>query len=325
MKAVVCTRYGPPEVLQVQEVETPIPKDNEVRIKIYATTVTPSDGLLRSGSTIESRIFIGFAKPRKTYQIPGTEFSGVIDRVGSAVTHFKPGDEVYGFRGFGTGACAEYKTMREGDSLALKPGNLSHAEAAALVDGASTALFFLRDKASIQPGQKVLINGASGSIGSYAIQLAKHFGARVTGVCSTRNIDLVTSLGADRVIDYTTEDFTQSGESYDIIFDTVGKSTFAACRPILAERGLYLVTTGNMLVNYVMTLWTSVFSKKRMIFALSVDKREALNFLRELAEEGKIRPIVDRRYPLEDVVDAHHYLDTGRKRGNVVITVVQAT
>lgn len=279
---------------------------------------------MRSGASLLGRLILGLRKPRKKFQILGTELAGEIESVGQAVKQFKAGDQVYGFRGFGTGAYAEYKCMPENKGLALKPANLSYEEAAAIVDGASTALFFLRDKGKIQPGQKVLINGASGSIGSFAVQLARYFGADVTGVCSVRNVELVKSLGADHVIDYTQEDFTQNGQTYDIIFDTVGKSSFARCKASLKDNGCYLVTTGNMLINTALTLWTSMVGGKKMIFALSVDKREALIFLKGLAEAGELKPVIDRCYPMEQIVEAHRHVESGRKRGNVVISIEHA-
>jgi NADPH2:quinone reductase len=211
--------------------------------------------------------------------------------------------------------------MPEKGSLAIKPTNLTYEEATAAVDGASTALFFLRDKAKIQSGQKVLIIGASGCIGSFAVQLARHFGAEVTGVCSTTNVELVKSLGADRVIDYTQEDFTKNNETYDIIFDTAGKSSFSRCKSSLKKNGRYLLTTGNMLANYVLTLWTSMVGSQKFVFGLSIEKTEALIFLKELIEAGKIKPIIDRCYPLEQTAEAHRYVEAGHKKGNVVITV----
>lgn len=321
MKAIVYTAYGPPDVLQLKEVEKPTPKDNEVLIRVHATTVTPSDGLMRSGVSLMGRIITGFRKPSEKFRILGIELAGEIEAVGKDVKRFKPGDQVYGFRGFGTGAYAEYKCMPEKGSLALKPANITYAEAAAVVDGATTALFFLKDKGNIQSGQKILINGASGSIGTMAVQLAKYFGAEVTGVCSTANLALVQALGADKVIDYTQEDFTQNGESYDLIFDTVGKSSFARCENSLKKNGRYLVTTGAMLTNYWLTLWTSIVGGKKVIFALSIEKNEALVSLKELLEAGQIKPIIDRHYPLEQIAEAHRYVEKGHKKGNVVITL----
>ncbi len=321
MRAAVCEQYGAPDVLQIREVESPHPKADEVLIRVHAATVTPSDTLMRSGSTVMTRVILGFRKPRPRYRIPGTEFAGVVEATGEQVRRFKPGDAVYGFRGFGTGTCAEYKCMSARGSVALKPANMSFEQAAALVDGATTALFFLRDKARIESGQQVLINGASGSIGTYAVQIAKYLGADVTGVCSTRNIELVASLGADRVIDYTAEDFVTRGETYDVIFDTVGKRSFAACKPALKPDGCYMVTTGNIVANFIQSGWSSVVGGKRMIYAMSVDKREALEVIKDFAESDIIRPVIDMTYPLDEIVEAHRYVDTGRKRGNVVITI----
>ena len=319
MKAVVYSEYGSPDVLQLTEVEKPVPKDNEVLIKVYATTATATEGLMRRGEPFWGRIIFGFTKPRKRFRILGLELAGEIEAVGQEVRRFKPGDQVYGFRGFGTGALAEYKCMPEKGSLAPKPANMTYEEAAASVDGATTALYFLRDKAKIQPGQKVLIIGASGSIGTFAVQLAKYFGADVTGVCSTTNLELVKSLGADQVIDYTQEDFTQSGETYDLIFDTVGKSSFSRCKESLKQNGCYLPTVG--LVNNFLMLWTSIIGGRRVISGMALEKNESLIFLKALLEAGTIKPVIDRRYPLEQAVEAHRYVDTGHKKGNVVITV----
>jgi NADPH2:quinone reductase len=248
------------------------------------------------------------------------EFAGEVESVGQEVKRFRIGDEVYGFTGFHLGAYAEYVRMPENGSLALKPTNLTYEEAAAMVDGATTALFFLRDKGQIQRGQKVLIIGASGSIGTFAVQLAKYFGADVTGVCSMTNVELVKSLGADHVVDYTREDFTQNGEIYDIIFDTVGKSSFARCKGSLTANGRYLLTNGSMLANFLLTWWTSIIGGKRMIFGLSIEKAKALALIKELVEAGTLKPVIDRCYPLEQIAEAHRYVDTGHKKGNVVIT-----
>jgi NADPH2:quinone reductase len=319
MKASVYEKYGPPEVVQLKEVEKPVPADNEVLIKIHATTATAAERMMRSGKPYWGRIILGLIKPGKKYRILGLELAGEIEAVGKDVGRFQPGDQVYGFRGFGTGALAEYKCMPETGSLALKPANLTYEEAAAVVDGATTALFFLKEKANIQRGQKVLIIGASGSIGTYAVQLANYFGAEVTGVCSTANLELVKSLGADKVIDYTQEDFTQNGETYDVVFDTVGKSSFARCKDLLKKNGCYLPTTG--LFNYALTGWTSLIGGKKVLSGMSVEKNEALIFIKELIEAGEIKPVIDRRYPMEQAIEAHRYVDKGHKKGNVVITV----
>jgi NADPH:quinone reductase-like Zn-dependent oxidoreductase len=317
VKAIVYTQYGPPDVLQLKEVEKPTPKDNEVLVKVHATTVTPSCCMVRKGNPLWGRIILGFTKPRK--KTPGIELAGEVEAVGKDVKRFRKGDQVYGFTGFGLGAYAEYTLMPEQGSLVLKPANMTYEEAAASVDGASTALFFLRDKGNIRSGQKVLIYGASGSIGTYAVQLAKYFGADVTGVCIARNSELVMSLGADKVIDYTQEDFTQNGETYDIIFDTVGKSSFARCKNSLTPNGCYLPTVG--LINTALKLWTSLRGGKKVISGMSIEKKSALVFLKELFEAGTLKPVIDRCYPLEQIAQAHEYVEKGHKKGNVVITV----
>jgi NADPH:quinone reductase-like Zn-dependent oxidoreductase len=320
MKAIVYTEYGPPDVLKLKEVAKPVPKDDEVLIRVYATTVTAADGMMRRGDSFISRIILGLRKPRTKFKIPGLELAGEIESVGKNVKRFIKGDQVYGFTGFGPGAYAEYKCMPEKGSLIIKPTNMAYEEAAAVVDGASTALFFLRDKANIQSGQKVLINGASGSIGTFAVQLAKYFGAEVTGVCSTANLELVKSLGASKVVDYTKQDFTKSGETYDIIFDTVGKSSFSRCKGSLKKNGRYIVTVMG-LTPLVQTLWTRVVGGKKVIFTMSIEKTEALIFIKELVEAGKLKPVIDKSYPLEQITNAHRYVEKGHKKGNVVITV----
>ncbi len=320
MKAIVYTKYGPPDVLQLKEVAKPVPKDDEVLIKVHATTVTTADGMMRRGDSLISRIILGLRKPRRKFKIPGLELAGEIESVGKNVKRFMKGDQVYGFTGFGPGAYAEYKCMPEKGSLVIKPTNMTYEEAAAVVDGASTALFFLRDKANIQSGEKVLINGASGSIGTFAVQLAKYFGAEVTGVCSTANLELVKSLGANKVVDYTKQDFTKNGETYDIIFDTVGKSSFSRCKGSLKKNGRYIVTVMG-LTPLVQTLWTRVVGGKKVIFTMSIEKTEALIFIKELIEAGKLKPVIDKCYPLEQIADAHRYVEKGHKKGNVVITV----
>jgi NADPH:quinone reductase-like Zn-dependent oxidoreductase len=320
MKAVLCTKYGPPEVLQLKEIEKPTPRNNEVLIKIYATTATSPDGLMRSGKSLLGRMIMGFKKPRHKYRIPGLELAGKVEAVGKDVKRFREGDQVYGFTGFSPGAYAEYKCMSESGSLAIKPSNMTYEETAAIVDGGTTALFFLKDKAHIKSGEKVLINGASGSMGTAAVQLAKYFGAEVTGVCSTANVELVKSLGADKVIDYTKEDFTKNGETYDIIFDVVSKSSFSLCKTSLKQNGRYIVTIQG-LAPVVQTLWTKVAGNKRVIFSWSINKAEALVFLRKLIEAEKFKAVIDRCYPLEQVAEAHQFIEKGHKKGSVVITV----
>jgi NADPH:quinone reductase-like Zn-dependent oxidoreductase len=320
MKAIVYKKYGSPDVLELLEVEKPAPEPNEVMIKVFATTVTTADCMMRRGDTVMSRILLGLRKPMKRYQILGTEFSGKIVEVGSKVVKFIPGDEVYAFRGFGTGCYSQYKCMIENGSLAKKPVNITFEEAASVVDGATTALFFLKEKANIQKGLRVLINGASGSIGTFAVQLAKYFGAEVTGVCSTKNIELIRSLGADKVVDYTKEDFEKTGETYDIIFDTVGKSSFAKSRKALKPKGKYISTVMSLKL-VLQAIITKYGDKKKVIFAMSLNKTEALNFIRPLIEDGKLRTIIDKKYQFEELREAHAYVEEGHKKGNVVITV----
>jgi NADPH:quinone reductase-like Zn-dependent oxidoreductase len=320
MKAIVYKKYGSPDVFESLDLDKPIPGPGEVLVKVFASTVTAADCMMRRGDTILSRILLGLLKPKKKYQILGTEFSGIVEAAGSSVKKFKPGDAVYAFRGFGTGCYAQYKCINENGSLALKPCNMEFPEAASVVDGATTALFFLKEKANIQKGQKVLINGASGSVGSFAVQLAKYFGAEVTGVCSTKNIDMVYSLGADKVVDYTKEDFTGTGDTYDIIFDTIGRSSFARCRKVLKNNGKYVVTLMSFKV-ILQSIFTKPGNSKKVIFAMSLNKTGALNFIRTLIEEGKLKTIIDRQYQLEELPAAHEYVEKGHKIGNVVITV----
>ena len=319
MKAVVCEEYGPSEVLKLKEVEKPIPKDNEVQIRIHATTVTSGDVWIRSSTYapwfwLPARIMFGLRKPRK--KIPGNELAGEIESVGKDVTLFRKGDQVFGIHwgvSFG-GANAEYKCLPE-DGVAIKPTNMTYEEAAAVPIGGSTALHLLR-KGDIQSGQKVLIFGASGSVGTFAVQLAKYFGAEVTGVCSTTNIEMVKSLGADNVVDYTKEDFTKSGETYDIIFDAVRKTSFSRCKSSLKQRGVYITVDWPLL----QALWTSIVGSRKVVFGIA-KRIEDLTFLRELIEAGKLKSVIDRTYTLEQIVEAHRYVDKGHKKGNVVITV----
>jgi NADPH:quinone reductase-like Zn-dependent oxidoreductase len=322
MKAIVCTKYGPPEALQLQEVAKPIPKEDEVLVKVYATTVTIGDVRMRSatfppGLGLIMRLGFGFRGPRKN--ILGEEFAGEIEAVGVDVKRFKEGDQVFGDANPGLGAYAEYICLPEEGMVATRPANLTYEEAAAGPSAALSALYYLR-KGSIQSGQKVLINGASGALGTAAVQLAKYFGAEVTGVCSTTNLELAKSLGADMVIDYTEEDFTKSGQTYDFIFDAVNKSSFSRCESSLKQRGIYLVSVPTLAIILQM-LWTSMIGSKKVILGVPKNSTEDLILLKELIEAGKIKPVIDRRYPLEQIAEAHRYVDKGHKKGNVVITV----
>lgn len=320
MKAIVCTKYGSPEVLQLQEVERPILKDKEVLIKVYASSITAADTMMRRGVPFYSRLFLGLTKPKAA--ITGTGFGGVIEAVGKEVSLFKVGEEVFGETVFGFGTNAEYISVSEDEVFLTKPLNVSFEEAATICDGPLTSWNFLKVIGNIQPGQKVLINGASGSLGTAGVQLAKYFGAEVTGVCSGANVELVKSLGADRVIDYKTEDFTENGETYDLIYDTIGKSSFSKCKKILTAKGGYLspVLSFSLLLKM---FWTSMFGSKKAKFSATgmlpiPELRIYLKEIKVLLETGQLKAVMDRHYSLEDVAEAHWYVDTGRKKGNVV-------
>lgn len=321
MKAIVCTKYGSPDYLQVQEVAKPQPKENEILIKVKATTVTKADTMMRRAEPFISRFFLGFFKPRNS--IMGTGFSGVVEQVGKAVKDYQKGDLVFGETGVNFSANAEYICLPQDGVLASKPSNLSHEEAAPLCDGPLTSLNFLKNLGNIKAGQKVLINGASGSLGTAAVQLAKYYGAEVTGVCSTRNIALVKSLGADKVVDYTTTDFTQTGEKYDIIYDTVGKSSFSRCKNVLSSNGLYLSPVLNMRLLFQM-MWTSKMSSQKAMFSATgllppPELRLMLEELTAIIKKGKLKMVIDSQYALEEAVTAHYYVDRGHKRGSVVL------
>ncbi|MCJ2531153.1 MAG: NAD(P)-dependent alcohol dehydrogenase [Candidatus Thermoplasmatota archaeon] len=311
MKAIVYTRYGPPEVLQVKEIAKPTPEDNEVLIRISATAVTAGDVRMRGANPWVARLFLGLLRP-KNIRV-GSELAGEVEAVGKDVSRFKEGDQVFGAS---RGANAEYMCVPEEGMLATKPANMTFEEAAAVPFGALSSLYFLR-KGSIRRGQRVLIYGASGAVGTTAVQLAKYYGAEVMGVCSTANLDMVRSLGTDDVIDYTKEDFTRPA-TYDLIFDTVGKSSFLSCMKSLKRGGVYLSALA--LAPIARRIWAAM-SGKRVIAGIASPKTEDLVFLKEIIEAGKLRSVIDRRYSLDQIVEAHRYVDKGHKKGNVVISV----
>jgi NADPH:quinone reductase-like Zn-dependent oxidoreductase len=322
MKAIICTRYGKPDVLKIREIDKPVPRDNEVLVKVNATTVTAGDTRVRAFRVpasfwIPARIALGLFKPRQA--VLGMELAGEIEAVGENVQKFKPGDQVFATTGVEFGAYSHYKCFPETGMIALKPNNCSFLEAAAIPIGARTAFHFLK-KANIRGGEKVLIYGASGSVGTYAVQIAKYFGADVTAVCSKSNSELVLSLGASRVIDYTTSDFTKNKELYDVIFDTVGKSSFSGCVRSLKPEGAYLHAVAAPAIIFRMFLH-SFFSRRKMIGTVPAPYPEELVLLKNLTEAGMIIPVIDREYPFEQIAEAHRYVDTGRKKGNVVIRV----
>ena len=324
MRAVVYDRYGPPDVLRLEDVERPIPKEDEVLVKIHATAVTRADCATREANrrsglavTLLSRFISGLRRPKQ--RILGSELAGEVEAVGAAVNEFAVGDHVFGSSGFSFGAYAEFICMRESARIAHKPTGMSFEEAAAVCDGGLNALWCLR-LADLRKGQRILIYGASGAIGTAGVQLARYFGADVTAVCNTRNVETVRSLGADRVIDYTQEDFTKNGQTYDVIFDAVGKHSFRRCKGSLKRGGSYLATDGFQ--NLILALWTSRIGDKKVIFSIPprYTKKDVL-FLKELIEAGRYRAVIDRCYPLEDVVEATRYVETEQKTGNVVLTI----
>ena len=323
MKAVVYEKYGAPDVLELKEVEKPVPKDNEVLIRVHATTVNRTDcGFLRAKPFIV-RFFSGLTKPRNT--ILGNEFAGEIEAVGKDVTTFKVGDKVFGFSGDNFGAHAEYITMPEDGVLATMPSRMTYEQAAPSNEGAYYALVDIK-AAHIESGQKVLINGATGAIGSSAVQLVKYIGAHVTAVCDTKRIDMVKALGADRIIDYTKEDFTKLDEKFDVVFDAAGKSWFFKCRRLLKPGGYFVSTElGPFLQNPLFAVWTALFGSfggKKALFPIPRHSKEYIEYFKKLIEEGKFKPVIDRAYSLEEVADAFRYVETGEKTGNVVITVL---
>jgi NADPH:quinone reductase-like Zn-dependent oxidoreductase len=324
MRAVVYDRYGPPEVLRLADVQRPVPKVDEVLVKVHAAAVTRADCATREANrrsgpliSVISQLVSGVGRPRQ--RILGSEFAGVVEALGAAVTEFSVGDRVFGSSGFRFGAHAQFMCIPESARIASMPAGMSFDEAAAICDGGLNALWGLK-VGDLRKGQRILIYGASGAIGTAGVMVAKYFGADVTAVCNTKNIEVVRSLGADRVIDYTQEDFTKNGETYDVIFDAVGKQTFRLCAGSLRPGGRYLATDG--LTNLILALWTSRFGDKKVIFSIPprYTKKDVL-FLKELIEAGKYKAVIDRRYPIEGVVEAAHYVETEQKTGNVILTI----
>ena len=320
MKAAVHRRFGSPDVVTVDDVPTPVPRDDEVLVQIHAATVGVVDSVARRGTPFYARFQFGLRRPR--FAVLGADFAGQIQATGPAVTRFAVGDQVFGTIAPRFGAHAEYVCLSEHAAVAPKPANLTYAEAAALVD--TTALCFLRDQANLQRGQSILINGASGAVGATAVQLARHFGATVTGVCSGPNTELVRTLGADTVIDYTKTDFTRTGQAYDVIFDVAGKSSFSRCRPALTRAGVYLTTAPSLAILLQMP-WTSRFGARKAVVAFTglraaSEKRKDLLYISELAEASALTPVIDACYPLGRIADAHRHVEAGKK-GNIIVTM----
>lgn len=323
MKAVIQEKYGGPNVLQIRNVPIPIPADNEMLVRVYSSPVTAAGSFMREGAPYVGRLFMGLFKPKRT--IPGTGFSGVVESTGKDVQRFEEGDQIFGETLFGQGTHAEYICIPDDDVIALKPSNINHAEASPSCDGHLTSLNFLQYVVDLRPGQRILIIGASGSLGTAAVQIAAHIGAEVTGVCSTANVELVKTLGAHAVIDYTQEDFTSHALTYDVIYDTVGKSSFSACKPVLTKDGTYMSPVLDFKL-LCQSIWTSRSSKKKAKFsATGMLAKPLLNTMlaaiKELIADGKLKTVIDRKYTLDQIAEASSYIDTGRKRGNVVLTI----
>ena len=325
MRAILHTQYGTPDLLQFKEIAKPLPKDNEVLIAIHATTVSTGDCNVRNLTFVTksmrpiAKLMFGIGKPWKE-RVLGTELAGEVESVGKDVKRFKTGDQIVASTGMAGGGHAQYACLPENGALAIKPDSLSWEEAVAIPFGANTALYFLRDLGKIQAGQALLIVGASGSIGSAGVQLAKHFGATVSAVCSGANVEMVKSLGADKVIDYTKEDFTRNGQTYDLIFDVVGATTFDRCQNSLKPRGVFLQNIMG-LTDLVRILWTSITGRKKLKGGVAMENLGRMNFIVHLAADGKLKAVIDRSYPLEQIAEAFKYVEQGHKKGNVVITV----
>lgn len=321
MKAIVYLKYGPPEVAQLRSVPQPIPADNELLVKVYASTVNRTDAGFRSAEYFISRFWSGLFRPK--HKILGSEFAGVVDAIGVNVKHFKVGDKVFGFNDVSFGGHAEYLTVAETDAVLQMPPNISFAEAAALTEGAHYALVDIR-AARVKPGQQVLVNGATGAIGSAAVQLLKHFGAKVTAVCNTKNIDLIKSLGADVVIDYQREDFTATETKFDFVFDAVGKSSFGQCKPLLKPKGIYISTElGKNAENIFLALFTAFSGGKRLLFPIPSINKSDLVFLSLLYVKGEFKPLIDKTYSMAQIVEAYEYVALGQKTGNVILKIAE--
>lgn len=321
MKAIVYKKYGPPEVAKLMEVPKPMPKDNEVLVKVYASTVNRTDSGFRSAEYFISRFWSGLLRPK--YQILGCEFAGVIEELGKNVKEFKNGDKVFGFNDKSFGGHGEYLTIVETNALTTMPEGIGFDKAAALTEGAHYALVDIK-AAKIERGQNVLVYGATGAIGSAAVQLLKHFGAIVTAVCNTKNVELVKALGADTVIDYQTQDFTKTENKFDFIFDAVGKSSFGQCKPLLTEKGIYISTElGKNGENILFAFTTAFWGGKKLLFPIpSITKKDVI-FLKELVQKGEYTPVIDREYKLDQIVEAYEYVESGQKTGNVVIKIIE--
>lgn len=320
MKAAVYTKYGPPEVVKVTEIEKPVPKNNEVLVKVHSGTVNRTDSGFRSAEYFISRFWSGLFKPK--YQVLGNEFAGTIEQIGTDVKSFKLGDKVFGYNDKTCGGHGEYLTLAENDAITVSPHNLNFDEAAALTEGSHYALNNIR-ASKIKSGENALVYGATGAIGSAAVQLLKHFGVNVTAVCNTKNVDLIRSLGSDVVIDYQTQDFTKTETKFNFIFDAVGKSSFGQCKPLLTQKGIYISTElGKNGENILFALVTPLGGGKKVLFPIPTISKEDVIFLKELAENGKFKPVIDRHYTLDQIVEAYKYVQSGQKTGNVILKIV---
>lgn len=321
MRAIVHSNYGPPEVARLSEVPIPIPKDKEILVKVYSSTVNRTDSGLRSAEYFISRFFTGLFRPK--YKTLGCEFAGIVEQIGQHVTTFKIGDRVFGFNDQTFGGHGEYLTISETDAIATIPDGFSFDEAAAFTEGSHYALVDIR-AANVKPGQNVLVYGATGAIGSAAVQLLKHFGAHVTAVCGTKYLSLVKSLGADTVIDYQTQDFTKTEIKFEFIFDAVGKSSFGQCKPLLTEKGIYISTElGKNGENILLALTTPIWGGKKLLFPLPTINKQDVLFIKELVEKSEFKPVIDRKYNFEQIVEAYKYVESGQKTGNVILKIVE--